>query len=115
MHRVRFHNASMRHVNLSGIDLRGAAIHGSRLSGVELVDVVITGDLQNVSINGVDIGPLVDDELNRRMPDRIKMRPTDPDGFREAWDIVVARWERTTGRARQLPEDMLHAHVDGEW
>jgi hypothetical protein len=115
MHRVRFHNASMRHVNLSGIDLRGAAIHGSRLSGVELVDVVITGELQNVSINGVDIGPLVDEELNRRMPDRMKMRPTDPDGFREAWDIVVARWERTTARARQLPEDMLHAHVDGEW
>lgn len=115
MHRVQFRNASMRHVNLSGIDLRGAAVYGARLSGVELVDVVITGELQNVSINGVDIGPLVDQELNRRDPDRTKMRPTDPEGFREAWDIVVARWERTIARASQLPKDMLHASVDGEW
>jgi hypothetical protein len=31
----------------------------------------------NVTINGVDIGPLVEAELDRRRPDRVKMRPED--------------------------------------
>jgi len=32
-------------------------------------------------------------ELNRRYPDRAKMRPADADGFREAWDILNEEWE----------------------
>jgi hypothetical protein len=115
LHRVRFDGATMRHVHLNGVDLRGAAIHGARLSGVELSDVEITGEVQNVTVNGVDIGPLVEEELNRRMPDRAKMRPTDVGGFREAWDIVVARWDDTLDRACRLPDELLHAQVDGEW
>ena len=47
--------------------------------------VEISGELQNVLVNGVDIAPLVDAELNRRMPERAMMRPTDSDGFRAAW------------------------------
>lgn len=39
-------------------------------------------------MNGVDVAPLIEAELDRRMPERATMRPTDPDGFREAWDIL---------------------------
>jgi len=35
--------------------------------------------------------PLVSAELNRRYPDRAKMRPADPAGFGEAWDAIRAR------------------------
>ncbi len=41
---------------------------------------------ENLRVNGVDVVPLVEVELSRRHPDRVKMRPTDADGFREAWD-----------------------------
>jgi len=34
-----------------------------------LVDVDIHGEIENVMINGVDIGPLVNAELDRRYPD----------------------------------------------
>jgi hypothetical protein len=44
--------------------------------------------IENVTINGVDIGPLVNAEVDRRYPDRAKMRPADPAGFKEAWDVV---------------------------
>ena len=115
LHRVRFDGATMRHIWLNGVDLRGAAIQGARLSGVELSDVRIDGELRDVIVNGVDIGPLVEAELDRRMPDRVKMRPTDVDGFREAWVIVSDRWETTLARARRLPEHLLHEQVDGEW
>ena len=71
------------------------------MRGVELANVSIHGELLNVTVNGVDIGPLVDAELNRRYPDRVKMRPADPAGFREAWDLLGRLWEQTVERARR--------------
>ena len=68
-----------------------------------------------LTINGVDIGPLVEAELDRRYPDRAKMRPADPAGFGKAWDIIEQLWDQTTGRARRLPPELLHESVDGEW
>jgi hypothetical protein len=85
------------------------------MRGVELVDVQISGELQNVVVNGVDIAPLVDAELNRRMPERSRMRPDDSEGFREAWAILERRWEGTLARARTFPESALHRSVDDEW
>lgn len=113
--RVRLEDATMRQVEISGAVVRGATLIGSRLRGTELVDVEICGELRNVVVNGVDIGPLVDAELDRRMPDRVKMRPDDSDGFREAWAILERLWEGTVTRARTFPEADLHASVDGEW
>jgi uncharacterized damage-inducible protein DinB len=85
------------------------------MRGVELGNVSICGEILNVTVNGVDIGPLVDAELNRRYPDRAKMRPADPAGFREAWDVLGQLWERTVERARRKPPELLHEPVDGEW
>jgi DinB superfamily len=55
------------------------------------------------------------DELDARHPLRPKMRPTDADGFREAWTLVVQLWEDTVARARTLPPELLHESVNGEW
>ena len=85
------------------------------MRGVELVNVSIYGELLNVTVNGVDIAPLVDAELNRRYPDRAKMRPAGPAGFREAWDLLERLWGQTAERARRLPAELLHESVDGEW
>ena len=88
---------------------------GVVMRGVEMLNVSIYGELENVTVNGVSIGPLVEAELDRRYPDRPKMRPTDPAGFREAWDIVERIWDQTVERARRLPPELLHESVDGEW
>jgi hypothetical protein len=113
--RVSLRGASLRAVDLSGVQIRGALFNGCRIRGVELVDVEISGELQNVVVNGVDIAPLIDAELNRRMPQRARMRPDDSDGFREAWAILEGLWEGTVARARAFPEAALHSSVDGEW
>jgi hypothetical protein len=113
--RVNLRDATFKSVDLSGAQIRGAAFNGSRMRGVELVDVNIYGELRNVVVNGVDIGPLIDAELNRRMPERAKMRPDDSDGFREAWTILERLWEGTVARARTFPEAALHRSVDDEW
>src|SRR5690606_30148542 len=113
--RVRFTDADLRHVNLSGVMVHGAYLERTRLRGVELVDVSIDGDLQNVTINGVDVAPLIEAELDRRMPERALMRPETPEGFRLAWATLERLWQGTVARARTLPPDKLHESVDGEW
>jgi len=97
------------------LDLRGAVVRNVRLRGVELIDVDVYGELQNVTVNGVEVWPLVDAELNRRMPDRAKMQPVDAAGFRDAWATLERLWASTVERARSLPPSALHESVDDEW
>src|SRR5437763_8187867 len=90
--RVDLRDARFRAVDFAGAQFRGVDFSGAELRGAELVNVAITGEIVNLTVNGVDIAPLVDAELNRRYPDRAKMRPADPAGFREAWDILERLW-----------------------
>jgi hypothetical protein len=113
--RVDLSDAQLRAVDLTDARFRGVYLRGVVMRGVELVDVDIHGEIQNLTINGVDIVPLVNAELDRRYPDRAKMRPADPAGFRGAWDILDRLWGETVERARRLPPELLHASVDGEW
>jgi hypothetical protein len=113
--RVDLSGAQSRAVDLTDARFRGVYLGGVVMRGVELVDVDIHGEIQNVTVNGVDIGPLVEAELDRRYPDRAKMRPADPAGFREAWDVLERLWDGTVERARRLGPELLHASVDGEW
>jgi len=125
-----FIGEDLRSSRFERVDLSGSDFHASDLTdtrfrgvemsrvvmrGVELFDVDIHGEIVNLTINGVDIEPLVNAELDRRYPDRAKMRPTDPAGFREAWDVVERLWGETVERARRLDPEVLHESVDGEW
>ena len=104
--------------SLSNTVIRDTDLYHVKMRGVELMDVEISGELTDVVVNGVDIAPLVEAELDRRDPRRTKMRPTDADGFREAWDVVEELWDGpdgTVARARRLDPELLHASVDGEW
>jgi hypothetical protein len=113
--RVDLTGAELRAVDLSDSRLRGVDLSGVVMTGVELANVRIDGEILNLVINGVDVAPLVEAELDRRDPDRAKMRPTDPAGFREAWDTVERLWDATVVRARGFAPELLHESVDGEW
>lgn len=113
--KVSFNGASMRALDLSGVDIRGVMFQGATLRGVELVDVEVSGEVRNVVVNGVDIAPLIDAELNRQDPDRATMRPSEPDGYRRAWHVLERRWASTLQRAQRLSEQDLHTGVNGEW
>lgn len=113
--RVDLRGAQLRSVDLTGAQFRGVELAGVVMRGVELVDTRIHGEIVNLTINGVDVAPLIEAELDRRYPERAKMRPADPAGFREAWDVVERLWGGTVERARRLPSHLLHEPVDGEW
>ena len=65
--RVKLRGATMHRVDFTGAQIRGALFNGTRMRGVELVDVELTGELQNVVVNGVDIAPLVEGFDRREM------------------------------------------------
>jgi hypothetical protein len=113
--RVDLTGAEFRTVDLSHARFRGVDLREVVMTGVELCDVRIDGEFQNLVLNGVDVAPLVEAELDRREPDRARMRPTDPAGFREAWDIVERLWDGTVERAHGFDPGLLHESVDGEW
>lgn len=104
-HDVDLSNARFRLVDMTGVVIRGAA----------LKDMSISGWIDNLLVNGVDVVPLVQAELDRRYPDRAKMRPADADGFREAWAILERLWQQTVERARGMAPELLHERVDEEW
>jgi uncharacterized damage-inducible protein DinB len=123
--RVNLTGSRFRLSQLNGAEFRGCEFADTRfrivemsgvtMRGVELHNVDISGDIGNLMVNGVEVGALVDAELDRRYPERAKMRPTDAAGFREAWDLVELLWDRTVARARRLDSVLLHESVDGEW
>jgi uncharacterized damage-inducible protein DinB len=114
-HQVDLSGSRFELVDLNDVWIRQADLHRLRMRGVELLDVEIDGELQNVVVNGIDIGPLVEAEMARRDPDYTRMKPKTADQFREAWDILGRRWDETTERARRLDPALLHERVDDEW
>lgn len=113
--RVDLSGAEFRATDLSNARFRGVELSRVVMRGVEMVDVDIYGEIVNFTVNGVDVAPLVNAELDRRYPERAKMRPTHADGFRAAWDVVERLWDETVARARALDPDLLHESVGGEW
>lgn len=113
--KVHLNGATMREVDFGGARMHAVLLGDVRIRGAYLHDVEITGELSGVTVNGVDIGPLIEAELDRRHPDRPRMRPDSADGFREGWSVLKRLWEGTIARARTFPEEALHRSVGGEW
>lgn len=109
----------------TGVDLRGARFVGSDLSGSVMrgVDVART-DIDApwlpepdsyLLVNGVDVVPYVEAELNRRFPGRALRRAADPDELRAAWAALEATWAATLERAAAMPAGTVDVSVAGEW
>lgn len=101
--------------DLSGQVIREVGLAGADLRGAMLADARIDGYIIGLKLNGVDVAPLVEAELDRLHPERGALRPTDAAGLRAAWDVVVGFWRPTIERAQRLPEPHRHRSVDGEW
>ena len=102
-------------LDLSGVHLHGTNLEGARLTETYLMDADISGDIEGLRLNGVEIEPLVRAELDRLYPDRVKLRASDVAGLREAWSMVERLWAATTERALRLPGAVQRERVGGEW
>lgn len=110
-----FRGAEFVHLDMSAASFREVDLSGARMYGVLLTGADIDGDIRDLKINGVEVAPLVEAELDRRYPERTKLRPTTAAGMREAWAVVRSFWGETMRRAGALPEADRHRSVNGEW
>ncbi|WP_315094699.1 DinB family protein [uncultured Cellulomonas sp.] len=115
--------------DLQGALFRGANLRGARFVGSDLSGVVMRGvdvDLADIDapwlpegdrflVNGVDVIPFVEAELDRRFPGRGQRRAQDPDGLRAAWEVLQATWAATLVRVDSTPAGTVDVSVDGEW
>ena len=122
---VRMHGAKFREVNLSdatfydvtfaGATIREAYFGCARMIGVSFENAVIDGDVDGLVVNGIEMAPLVEAELDRQDPGRAQLRSSDPDDLRSGWSWLERRWAATTAEALTHPESSLRLRVDGEW
>ena len=101
-------------------DFSNARLHAPNFEGVKITDgwfvnADISADIEGLRLNGVEIAPLVEAELERLFPERTKLRATDPAGIADAWSMLEKTWAETFARAGTLPESMLSERVDDEW
>ncbi|HLM19805.1 MAG TPA: pentapeptide repeat-containing protein, partial [Acidimicrobiia bacterium] len=120
-----FHLVYLRGAEFDDADLSGARFVGADLSGVVMRAVEVRGAdidapwLSNgesfLGINGVDVIPFVEAELNRRFPGRADRRAMDPDGLRAAWAALERTWAATLERVAAMSASTVDVSVGGEW
>ena len=113
-HRM-FTNRSLRASRFIGCDFGEVVIRGSEIAGMELDSPWLFEGTGGLVVNGVDVAPFVDGELNRRFPGRELRAARDPAGLTAAWDAVERTWAETIARALAMPAGTVDASVAGEW
>jgi uncharacterized protein YjbI with pentapeptide repeats len=107
---ARIEDADFSDARLHAPDFRGSKITDASFYGAD-----ISGDLEGLILNGVEVAPLVMAERERRFPELAMLRASDPEGLTAAWAMIEATWDGTVALALALPESSLLARVDDEW
>jgi len=114
-------NDAFRGATFMVADLAGARFVDCDMTGVKivdaaLIDVDVSGYVDRLVVNGVDVTGFVDAELDRRHRERVQLREMQTaDDFRAMWDTIEGLWSDTVARAERLPEPARHEGVDDEW
>ncbi|GAB3033294.1 hypothetical protein GCM10011376_31010 [Nocardioides flavus (ex Wang et al. 2016)] len=103
--RASFRGATLRFSDVSGVTMRSVDVDGLDIDSHDLF-------MGSLYVNGVDVVPLVDAELNRRFPGRELQQSRTPEGLRDGWTAVRAAWATTVA---DTPPGMVDAHVEDEW
>nr|WP_324651062.1 DinB family protein [Georgenia sp. H159] len=110
-----FRGRDLRGSRFVACDLTGVVVRGSEVAGMEVDSPWLLEGGSRFLVNGVDVVPLVDAELDRRFPGRELRTAADPEGLRAAWTALQRTWAATLERAAAMPAGTVDASVDGEW
>ena len=103
--KASFKGATLRSCDFSGVTMRSVDVDGLDIDSHDLI-------FGSLFVNGVDVVPLVDAELNRQFPGRELQKAQTPGGLREGWVAVQSAWQTTVAGT---PPDLVDAHVEDEW
>jgi hypothetical protein len=111
---ARFVETNLQGARFVGADLSGVVMRGVQVEEVD-IDAPWLPHGGYLRINGVDVIPYVEAELDRRFPGRADRRAHDPEGLRTAWAVLQSTWAATLDRAAAMPAGTVDVSVDGEW
>jgi hypothetical protein len=103
--RASFKGATIRSSDVSGVTMRSVDVDGHDIDSHDLF-------FGTLVVNGVDVVPFVDAELNRRFPGRELQKAQTPEGLRDGWVAVQSAWRATVAGT---PPNLVDEHVDDEW
>jgi len=112
---ARFIDANLRGARFVRSDLSGAVMRAVEIRGADIDAPWVADGGGSLRVNGVDVVPFVEAELDRRFPGRADRRATDPAGLRSAWASLERTWMATVARAAAMPAGTVDVSVDGEW
>lgn len=110
-----YREANFVEADFTRSQFRGVDFSGVRISDALLHDVELSGQVDGLLVNGVDVTEYVEGVLDERHPERALLRPTDPAGMRTAWELIEGLAATTLERARSVAPARLDESVDGEW
>jgi len=112
---AEFLDVDLRGARFIGADLSGVVMRGVEVREAEIDAPWLSNGQSYLRVNGVDVVPLVEAELDRRFPGRANRRAKDPDGLRAAWAALERTWTATLDRAAAMPAGTVDVSVGGEW
>ena len=112
---AHFTDVNLRGARFVRSDLSGAVMRAVDVAGADIDAPWLAEAGNTLHVNGVDVVPLVEAELNRRLPGRAQRRPRDPEGLRAAWAALEQTWAATLERVAAMPAGTVDIPVDGEW
>lgn len=112
---AEFIDVNLRDARFVGADLSGAVMRGVQVGRVEIEAPWLFDDEGTVTVNGVDVRPFVDAELDARFPGRAGRHATDPVALRHAWDCLERSWADLLERVGAMPAGTVEVSVGGEW
>jgi uncharacterized damage-inducible protein DinB len=95
-------------------DLSDVVMRGVEIAGMD-IDAPWLREGSGLRVNGVDVTPFVEQELDRRFPGRSERRAESPAGLREAWTTVDRAWDAAIERAAALPAGSVDVRIENEW
>jgi hypothetical protein len=111
---ARFVDTNLQGARFVGADLSGVVMRGVQVEEAD-IDAPWLPHSGYLRVNGVDVIPYVEAELDRRFPGRADRRADDPEGLRAAWEVLQSAWAATLDRAAAMPAGTVDVSVDGEW
>jgi hypothetical protein len=112
---AEFTDVDLRGARFVGSDLTGVVMRGVEVSGADVDAPWLLNGENALNVNGVDVAPYVEAELNGRFPGRAERRAPDPEGLLRAWDTLQDTWAATLARVAAMPEGTVDVSVAGEW
>lgn len=98
----------------SGRTFKQVNLTNTRWKETDLVGARFSGRIDGLVINDVEVAPLIAAEMDRRHPERTKLRPMDHAAARGAWGVIEALWTASKERAASVDEMLLRTRPEDD-